>query len=146
MFLLTKLHLLKTDTKNSYIISVIIGTFYGFSGLFISNAQHIMIIISAAWLPYILFFVKKYLISGIKIYVIAASLCMGLNILGGYPEIWVATFIILIPYFLINTKFVERQKFFNILKTAFTYIMFVLGAFAASSISVIPFILNFQKN
>lgn len=140
MFLLAKSHL-EGLGKQNYVIAAIAGGFYGFSGLFISNAEHIMIIISAAWLPYILFFVKNYFESHRKIILIAATLCMGLSILGGYPEVWIATLIILIPYFLIHTN-VEGKIAIKILKTAFIYTMFVTGTVVSAAISIIPFIMS----
>lgn len=139
MFLLTKSHLKEPETIQAYVAAVIAGGFYGYSGLFISNAQHIMIIVSAAWLPYIFFLVKKYLESKENVFLMGAALCMGLSILGGYPEIWVATFIILIPYFLIHTR--ENRVKVKILKAAAAYIIFGIESAAAAAISLIPFMM-----
>lgn len=137
MFLLAKEHLDSRESLNTYFIAAIVGGLYGFSGLFISNAQHIMIIISAAWLPYILFFTKKYFETKNHFFSLLAALCMGLSILGGYPEIWVATFIILIPYFLICSR---KDNNIPVVKTAIQYIMFGIESAAASAISLIPFL------
>lgn len=141
MFLLTKSHLHHTKESRRLLIAAAMGLFYGFSGMFLSNAEHIMIIVSAAWLPYIFLFVKRYLESGHRIFLLAAALCMGLSILGGYPDVWIATLITLIPYFVIHTKSEDKvlRKF---LKAARIYILFVTGTFAASAISVIPFAMS----
>lgn len=141
MFLLVREHLEEKKVPESYIVAVITGAFYGFSGLFISNAEHIMIIVSAAWLPYILLFVKKYLTSKKHIFLMAAAVCMGLSILGGYPEIWIATFIILIPYFLIHAE-TENRYCIKIMKAATAYLFFGLETAAMAAISLIPFLVS----
>lgn len=139
MFLLAKSHLKEPETIQAYVAAVIVGGFYGYSGLFISNAQHIMIIVSAAWLPYIFFLVKKYLERKEKVFLMGAALCMGLSILGGYPEIWVATFIILIPYFLMHTRGNSVKA--KIFKAAAAYIIFGIESAAVAAISLIPFMM-----
>lgn len=141
MFLLTKEHMEQKETMKSYLIAAIAGAFYGFSGLFISNAQHIMIIVSATWLPYVLFFVKKYFETKTKLFLMMAALCMGLSILGGYPEVWVASFIVLIPYFVIHAG-KEKKFFIKVLKAAGTYIVFGCLTAAAAAISLVPFLVS----
>lgn len=137
MFLLAKSHL-NNSKSETYFISAIIGVFYGFSGMFISNAEHLTIIINAAWLPYIFLFIKRYYETTAKLFLQTAALCMGLSILGGYPEVWVATFITLIPYFLAYSK-PEEKTITKVFKTAITYIVFSVETFCVSAISVIPF-------
>lgn len=141
MFLLAREHLEEKETAESYVVAVIAGAFYGFSGLFVSNAEHIMIIVSAAWLPYVLLFVKKYLSYKKHIFLMAAAICMGLSILGGYPEVWIATFIILIPYFLIHAE-KENRYFIKIVKAAAVYLLLGLETAAMAAISLIPFLLS----
>lgn len=141
MFLLTKEHMEQKETMKSYLIAAIAGAFYGFSGLFISNAQHIMIIVSAAWLPYVLFFVKKYFETKTKLFLMMAALCMGLSILGGYPEVWVASFIVLIPYFVIHAG-KEKNFFIKVLKAAGTYIIFGCLTAAAAAVTLVPFLVS----
>lgn len=142
-FLLIKSHLEEKEDIKSYVIAGEIGAFYGFSGLFISNAQHIMIIISAAWLPWILLFVKKALETEKMVFLMAAALCMSFSIMGGYPEIWVASFIVLIPYFVIHT-IKENVAYRKIIKSVGTYIIFGLETAAASAITLLPFLLSSQ--
>ena len=139
MYLLVYSHLRHRGKFRTCIIAVIAGCFYGFSGLFVSNAEHIMIIVSAAWLPYILVCVKKYFETNTKFFLITAALCMGLSILGGYPEVWIATFIILIPYFVIHSRYEERIGI-RVFKAAFTYMVFAVGTGVSAAVSVIPFI------
>lgn len=140
MFLLTKDHLEQDDLK-SYVIAGIAGAFYGYSGLFISNAEHIMIIVSAAWLPWIFYFIKRSLETKKQCFLMSAALCMGLSILGGYPEIWIATLIILIPYFVIHTP-QEDQFYKRILRAGVAYFIFGVESLAASAVSVIPFVFS----
>lgn len=141
MFLLTKEHMEQKEAMKSYVIAAIAGALYGFSGLFISNAQHFMIIISAAWLPYILLSVKKYFETGTRLFLMVAAFCMGLSILGGYPEVWVASFIVLIPYFVIHAR-KEKNYLIKVLKAAGNYIIFGCLTVAAAAISFVPFLLS----
>lgn len=88
------------ENKINMGVSFICGLIYCSSGLFLSNAQHIMIIISACWIPYVLYFVQKY-IEKRKIYLLmCGGACAGMIMLGGYPELFCDLFIILIPYFI----------------------------------------------
>lgn len=140
MFLLTKDHLEREGLK-SYVIAGIAGAFYGYSGLFISNAEHIMIIVSAAWLPWILYFVKRYLETKRHSSLMSAALCMGLSILGGYPEIWIATLIILVPYFVIHTDH-DTRFYRRVFRAGVAYFIFGVESLAASAVSVLPFLLS----
>lgn len=143
MYLLTKLHLKPFDVENSQtVIAIISGVFYGFSGLFFSNAEHIMIIVSATWLPWVLYFVKKYFDTGTKIFLMAATISMGLSILGGYPEVWVSTFIILIPYFVLHINISEKNSINKLFKAAVTYIIFFVQTLAVAAVSLIPFLMT----
>lgn len=139
-YLLIKEYIFNDDiTIEKYVIAIIMGAFYGYSGLFVSCAEHLAIIISAAWLPYILLYVKKYCENKKMFYLLLASMFMGLSILGGYPEIWVATFIILIPYFVVNIGKYDRW-YISIIRAARGYILFGIGTAMMAAIAVIPFL------
>ena len=63
MYLLTgqELKNKKELSKEGYCTGLLVGLLYCGSGIFLSNAQHIMIIISAAWIPYVFLLMQEYL-------------------------------------------------------------------------------------
>lgn len=143
MFLLGQQELQRQNRKfdlASLAASFIAGMIYCNSGLFMSNAQHIMIIISAAWVPYIFFFMRKYLESHDVLFAMLAGASAGMSFLGGYPELFYDTFLFLAPYTLYfqydNRKNVARNIFNAVKKYLFVSACTVL----CSAISLIPFL------
>jgi hypothetical protein len=118
--------------KGEYFISLASGLFYAFSGVFLSNAQHIMIIISAAWIPYVLFFARKSILENKLIYIFLAGACGAMIMLGGYPELFAALFIILLPFLLVE----------NYLKNPTDYVKVVISSIAKYSLILIFSILG----
>lgn len=137
MFLLTR-HFLEVNHKeNSILFAFLTGLLYGFSTVFLSNAEHVMIIISATWMPYIFLYVRKYLEEQKIVYLLIAGGVTGLSIQGGYPELWVALFFTLIPYFLCYEK--EEKILKRILSAAYKYLIFAVFSALAGAIILIPF-------
>lgn len=122
------------------IASFIIGLIYCNSGLFMSNAEHIMIIISAAWIPYVFFFTRKYLENHSILFAMLAGVAAGMIFLGGYPELFYDTFLFLAPYTLYFQYEKAESVFRNILNAVKKY--FVVAVFTGlySAISLIPFL------
>ena len=117
-------------------IALFTGLLYGFSGNFVGNAQHIMIVISAAWIPYIFLDIKKYMVSGNKKYLVYAACYTGLSIQGGYPEVWVMTLIIVIPFMIFYVP--DKSFIIKIKKFLVNYMGYGILVFFSSSIIVIP--------
>lgn len=139
-FLLVKSHLDEEgkDRLNLW-VSFLAGAVYCSSGLFLSNAQHIMIIISAAWVPYVLYFSKRY-IKEKKIYLaMLAGLCAGLIMLGGYPEMFYDLFLILVPYILYFSWDRGKGPIANVVHAAGKYLLICIFTILASAISLLPF-------
>lgn len=126
----------REDSASSRRIALFTGLLYGFSGLFVGNAQHIMIIISAAWLPYVLLYVRKYFLLGNKKYLLFAAAFSGLSLQGGYPEVWIGMLIILIPYSLMCSR--EGKGIKKLCNAGKAYILYGIMLFLASAIIVIP--------
>lgn len=126
----------KEENKTSHMIALVCGVLYGFSTVFISNAQHIMIVISAAWVPYIFLCVRKSLETHQKKYILYAAAFTGLSVQGGYPELWIGMIIILVPYFVRYTENNTLLK--RILQAAKDYILYGIGTLCASMIIVLP--------
>ncbi len=124
----------------SLLISFLVGLIYCNSGLFLSNAQHIMIIISASWIPYIFFFMRKYLESHCIVYAMLAGGSAGMAFLGGYPELFYDAFLFLAPYTL-YFQFDRQKKVINNLFGALGhYIIVCVFTILCSAISLLPFL------
>ncbi len=142
MYLLTRQELCHNDkaSGNILITSVIAGLIYCSSGLFLSNAEHIMIIISAAWIPYVFFFMRKYAEQKQLVFAMLSGCTAGMIILGGYPELFYNTFLFLSLYTLFWTWDGNKAG----LKTLGLAIknVFVVGVFAilSGAITIIPFL------
>lgn len=138
MFLLVKYFLNNERPMVFPVVEFVIGLIYGFSTIFISNAEHIMIIISAAWMPYVFLYIRKYLDSNKVKFILFAAVFSGFSIQGGYPELWVAMFITLIPFFLVYEK--ETRIPYKILFSAFKYCLFFGLTLCAGASILVPFI------
>ena len=126
--------------KDEYIVAYLSGVLYSCSGLFLSNAQHIMIIISAAWIPWVLYFAKKYLCNGSLKNAILAGGCAGLILLGGYPEVFYDLFIIMIPFFLLYNWNKNNGILKNMAIAAAKYIIICVLTVFAAAVTVISFL------
>lgn len=103
--------------KFSRLTCLIIATSYMFSGFFISNAQHLGWLISAAWLPFVIYYFVKLRAQLILIDVIKLSFVLFLMLSGGYPGIFITTIYLLAGYYiyyfivaLINGQFRKLKK------------------------------------
>ena len=141
MFLLAK-HFLKGDPESASknLAAFVGGLLYCFSGVFLSNAQHIMIIISAAWIPYVLYFVKRFLAERKLPLAMASGACAGMLILGGYPELFYDLFLVLVIYVLYFNWLREKKAYQNILSAAGKYLLICLFTVLACAIALIPFL------
>jgi hypothetical protein len=117
------------------------GVIYGFSGTYLSNAEHIMIIISISWIPYVMLFARKYIKSKKIVYAMFSGICAGMILLGGYPEIFYDLFIVLClwlgVYYLNHHHISILKEIFDLVKS-----MFLIGFFTVCSaaITLIPFL------
>lgn len=122
--------------------SIAVGLLYCGCGVFLSNAQHIMVIISAAWIPYVFYFTRRYLQEKHVFFAMSAGLCAGLILLGGYPEMFYDMFLFLVPYTLFLNYKKEKKICANIVSAAGRYILICLFTVLAGSIILIPFLHN----
>lgn len=145
MFLLVGKEIKRNNEKwqgISLSVSIIAGLLYSTSGIFLSNAQHIMIFISASWIPYIFYFMRNFIEKNSIIFAMLAGLCAGLIFVGGYPEIFYNLFLFLIPYVMYFNYKKNKGVLINIIYSAKKYIILVIFTVCASSISLIPFLKN----
>lgn len=121
---------------------IIAGMLYCGCGVFLSNAQHIMVAISAAWIPYVFFFARKYLMDKKLIYAMLTGGVAGLILTGGYPEMFYNLFLLLIPYFLYMNYNKEYGKAKNILLASFKYLIVCVMTIFSAAVIILPFINN----
>ena len=117
------------------------GLRYCASGIYLCNAEHIMIIISVAWIPYIFYFTRRYIVSLNRIYVMLAGLCAGLMFVGGYPEIFYNTFLYLFIY-IIYFESCERRSYSGLIRGGLKFVEVCICTMCACAISLLPFLNN----
>lgn len=144
MFLLIKEHT-KERGELSVIVGIISGCIYAFSTIFVSNAQHIMIVISATWIPYVILYLKKYIIKNESIYLLISGGFAGLIMLGGYPEIFAGLFLCLIPYIFYEYKLINSDFNKSFILSIKSFVKLCVCTLSASSITVIPFIFSLNN-
>ncbi|MCO5260577.1 MAG: YfhO family protein [Crocinitomicaceae bacterium] len=86
---------------NKSSIALVIACSYLFSGVFISNAQHIGWIVGAAWFPWVLFFFNLW-IKGERFSSFSLALVLFFQLSGGYPALFFITIYILLFLFITN--------------------------------------------
>ena len=144
MYLLTGQELKNKEelSKEGYCTGLLVGLLYCGSGIFLSNAQHIMIIISAAWIPYVFLLMREYLGKSQIIYALGAGFFAAQLLLGGYPEMFFDLFLFLIPY----TFYFGYKKYNNFVKNIIycmiKYIVVCIGTICAGSMILLPFLHN----
>lgn len=143
MYLLGKQELLKrvgTVTCDMIVSAVIAGLIYCSSGVFLSNAEHIMIIISIAWIPYIFYFMRAYLEKGGVLYAMLSGGSAAMIIFGGYPEIFYNVFLFLGIYTLYFTPGKDGNIVKTILNALKHYVAVCICTVSCSAVTVIPFL------
>lgn len=140
MFMLIKEHNEYRGVQ-TYISAIICGIFYMFSTVFISNAQHIMIFSSATWIPYVMLYLRKYIIKNKYKYLLTSGFFSGLIILGGYPEILIGMFICILPYILNETFICYSEKQFknNFISSIKTYLFLAIFTVLSAFVTIVPF-------
>ncbi len=127
-------------TLTSLMASIAAGLLYCNSGVFLSNAQHIMIIISAAWVPYVFYFMREYLEKKQMIYAMLAGVSAGMIFLGGYPELFYDAFLFLAPYTLYFGYERHKSLIKNILFAFRSYVLVGVCTVLCCAVSLIPFL------
>lgn len=144
MFLLAGQELSENGQKSSgkQWAGFLVGLLYCCSGVFIGNAQHIMIIISAAWIPYVFLFVRSYLEKKQVVFALAAGFCAAQLLMGGYPEMFMDLFLFLVPY----TLYFSYSKDQTVIKNLFTafkkFILVCIFTVLAGAVILLPFLSN----
>ena len=118
------------------------GFLYGFSTVFVSNAQHIMIVISAAWIPYVIYFNDRYIQDKKVIHLLLAGLTASLIITGGYPELFVYLFKILVFFNLYHVISADSRICKGVLVALKNVFLIGLFSLLAAAYLIIPFLVS----
>jgi len=126
--------------------SFVAGVVYACSGIFIGNTQHLTWLISAAYLPVIMYcFFSLSTFYKLK-YAFALSLFLYLFISGGYAGFAIILIYILLIYFVYFTiqAYKNRQiiRYISVHSLALFCFVFISAAFIYSVISVAPYTLR----
>lgn len=131
--------------RSEFASSIICGVLYAFSGIFLSNAQHIMIIISAAWTPYVLLFAKRAVMSHKAqrlLSIMETGICAGFILLGGYPEQFYDVFLVSFVWtFFWVKKSVGNGNWIGMLwESMKIYLSVAVATILSAAITVVPFV------
>lgn len=144
MFLLAKLEL--RDKKRSYInvimASLVVGILYCSSGIYLSNAQHIMIIVSIAWVPYVFYFAHLYITEKRIVYGMSAGVCAGLILTGGYPEVFYNLFVFLALYMLFFICEKDKKILKGVLDFCLRFFLVCCFTVLYCAVLLLPFLMN----
>ena len=136
---------IKTDngwTASGLCASIVGGLLYGGCGLFLSNASHIMIIISAAWIPYVFYYMRRFTVYKKIYYGAMAGLCAGFIFIGGYPEMFYNLFLFLFAYVIFFCYQKERGIIVSFGTALFRFSIVCVFTVSACAISLLPFLCN----
>ena len=119
-----------------------VGVLYCGSGLFLSNAQHIMIIISAAWIPYVFLGMWAFLQKKHLIFALGTGFAASQLLLGGYPEMFFNLFLFLVPYTLYFGYDKNKTFYKNVISCAGKFILVCIFTVISGAAILLPFLKN----
>ena len=123
-------------------VAILVGVSYACCGFFIGNAQHLTWIISAAWIPYILYFYKKLVEENSWINAIGCALFSFLLLTGGYPAFAIIIFYVLLIAFFIHFFSLLRKRDLQSLKQFVIRNVLFFFAFLIQSLVFLVFFLE----
>jgi len=136
------LYRLMHSMTKSVTASLCMATCYELCGVFIGNAQHLTWIISAAWMPWIIFFWKKIFENGNFTHAIALAFCLMLITTGGYPAFIIILIYVflaaMIAYLIYYYRLRDRSRIARMLKL---HVIFGIGFLLICA----PFIVSFLE-
>lgn len=142
LFIEYSIHKKKEHINVRTAVAFLAGLLYANCCLFLCNAQHIMIVISAAWIPYVLIFYQKYLRTYRTKYLMATAAFAALIFYGGYPELFYCLFVFLIPYTLYFNRERKNTTLGYVIASALRFIRCALLTMIASAMLLLPFVVS----
>jgi hypothetical protein len=140
------MYLLMHSISKSIRIALLIAICYELSGIFVGNAQHLTWIISAAWLPWVIYFWLKMNSEKKVINTLAAAFFLMMMTTGGYPGyiivllyiFLVATVIFLVGY-LMQKKFIELRNYLLLLFLFLAAYVLLTAPYIFSILNALPY-------
>ena len=146
----TLIHLFIAALGMFYLVRLITGSqmagltsaiVFGFNGYFIERifAGHITLIHSAALIPWLFFFMEKALLAKSKVLFFLPGVALGIQILGGDPQVSFYTALFSSVYFLLRLL-VDSKPFqpVGMIKTCGYFFLFPFTAFCISAVQILP--------
>jgi hypothetical protein len=113
---------------------------YMFSGYLAAHAQHLGPIMASTWIPLILYYCRKSILEKNNRHVIKAGLCLGIQILAGYPQTTFSTLFALLLYFGWHSirRAYNIQSWRPIIKSAYSYLLLLFTGISIAAIQLVP--------
>lgn len=113
---------------------------YMFSGYLAAHAQHLGPIMASTWIPLILYYCRKSILEKDNKHMVKAGLCLGIQILAGYPQTTFSTLLTLLLY--LGWHSIKRayniQSWRPIIKSAYSYLLLLITGISVAAIQLVP--------
>ncbi len=117
--------------KLSKLTSLFAATIFSLSGIFFTHIVHYNLIQAISFLPWEFFLIEKFLQSNKKGWLWVYSICLGLQLFAGFPQVFLISMIGIAIYFVCRLVSQNNQQGF--LKSTITVLAFsILGVVIAS--------------
>ena len=120
---------------------------FAYNGFFMAHiyAGHLSFVQNYIWIPLIFLFLHKFIDTSDFRYATLAGLCLGIQILGGFPQIGFYTILAVLAYGLFRmAMLVKTGNLIDVARHAFGLFLIVCLGFAIAAIQVLP-TLEFTK-
>ncbi|MCB0479860.1 MAG: hypothetical protein KDC83_00440 [Flavobacteriales bacterium] len=119
-----------STTKTKRWISLTLAICYACSGFMVSNAQHLGWVISAAWIPYCIYFFRAFLVTGKWYYAFALPTVLFMLLTGGYPGFFITCMYVLLGIFIVHLFRIRKQlaEIKSLWKLTVPAVLFILQA------------------
>jgi hypothetical protein len=114
---------------------------FGFSGFLVAHLQHLNIVIALAWIPWLWYFVERFLETRRVSLLVLGSLALGLQILGGHSQLVMYGGLALAGYLLLGfTRAWRAGERALILTQALGLTGMAIGGILLAAVYLVPFL------
>jgi hypothetical protein len=128
---------LPVSPSASFVSTVI----FSFNGFFMGHlyAGHLTFVQNYVWVPFIFYFVMRFSRERLLVYAVCGGLLLGIQILGGFPQISFYTILSSFLYLLFSSVMFFRRRAYNDISTMPLGIgIFVLLGFSVAAVQLFP--------